>query len=175
MYVTSNYSFLKNVTITSLSTNGNTVTVNIKFDVYFTQSAWKTFRYADGSFNAMNAWWQSNPGQTFSYAGFTGKLISIHWTLLNHYSDHDRLNAVATIQYIGWCTKRARHLERSRFRFNTETVWRRKIPLLRIAGLPDKMDRGELHLFGQTANRLNEKQRVKLRLEKIGSVFQFSI
>jgi hypothetical protein len=99
-YITSNYSFLKNMTITPLSVNGDTVTVSITFDVYFTRSAWKTFRYADGSFPPMSAWWQSHVGQTFSYAGFTGKLMSVQWTMLNHYSDHDHLNVIAKIQYI---------------------------------------------------------------------------
>jgi ABC-type lipoprotein export system ATPase subunit len=47
-----------------------------------------------------------------------------------------------------------------------------KSTLLRIAGLLEKTDRGELHLFGQATNDLNEKQRAKLRLEKIGFVFQ---
>ncbi len=99
-YVTSNYSFLKNVSITPVSTTGNTITVSITFDVYFTPSAWSTFRYADGSFPYMSAWWQSHVGQTFSYAGFSGKLMSIQWTMIHHYSDHDRLNVLAKIQYL---------------------------------------------------------------------------
>jgi ABC-type lipoprotein export system ATPase subunit len=47
-----------------------------------------------------------------------------------------------------------------------------KSTLLRIVGLLEKMDRGELYLFGQATNGLSEKQRAKLRLEKIGFVFQ---
>lgn len=47
-----------------------------------------------------------------------------------------------------------------------------KSTLLRIIGLLEKMDRGELNLFGQATNGLGEKQRAKLRLEKIGFVFQ---
>ena len=47
-----------------------------------------------------------------------------------------------------------------------------KSTLLRIVGLLEKMDQGELNLFGQATNGLNEKQRAKLRLEKIGFVFQ---
>jgi putative ABC transport system ATP-binding protein len=47
-----------------------------------------------------------------------------------------------------------------------------KSTLLRIVGLLEKMDRGELHLFGQATNDLSEKKRAKLRLEKIGFVFQ---
>ncbi len=47
-----------------------------------------------------------------------------------------------------------------------------KSTILRIVGLLEKMDRGELALFGQITNDLSEKQRAKLRLEKIGFVFQ---
>jgi ABC-type lipoprotein export system ATPase subunit len=47
-----------------------------------------------------------------------------------------------------------------------------KSTLLRIVGLLEKSDRGELLLFGQATNGLSEKQRAKLRLEKIGFVFQ---
>lgn len=47
-----------------------------------------------------------------------------------------------------------------------------KSTLLRIMGLLEKMDRGERYLFGQATNDLSEKQRAKLRLEKIGFVFQ---
>ena len=47
-----------------------------------------------------------------------------------------------------------------------------KSTLLRIVGLLEKMDRGELYLFGEATNDLSEKQRSKLRLEKIGFVFQ---
>ena len=47
-----------------------------------------------------------------------------------------------------------------------------KSTFLRIMGLLEKMDRGELFLFGQATNGLSEKQRAKLRLEKIGFVFQ---
>jgi len=34
------------------------------------------------------------------------------------------------------------------------------------------MDKGELYLFGQATDGLSEKRRAKLRLEKIGFVFQ---
>jgi len=47
-----------------------------------------------------------------------------------------------------------------------------KSTLLRVVGLLEKMDRGELYLFGQATDGLSEKQRAKLRLEKIGFVFQ---
>ena len=47
-----------------------------------------------------------------------------------------------------------------------------KSTLLRVVGLLEKMDKGELNLFGQATNGLSEKQRAKLRLEKIGFVFQ---
>ena len=47
-----------------------------------------------------------------------------------------------------------------------------KSTLLRIVGLLEKTDRGELHLFGQAIKALSEKQCAKLRLEKIGFVFQ---
>ena len=57
--LTSNYSFLKNMTVTPISVDGNIITVSVTSDVYFTQSAWKTFRYADGSFGPMSDWWQS--------------------------------------------------------------------------------------------------------------------
>ena len=99
--LTSNYSFLKNMTVTPISVDGNIITVSVTSDVYFTQSAWKTFRYADGSFGPMSDWWQSQVGQTFSYNGFNCKLMSIHFTLLNHYANHDRINAVVKMQYLG--------------------------------------------------------------------------
>jgi putative ABC transport system ATP-binding protein len=47
-----------------------------------------------------------------------------------------------------------------------------KSTFLRIMGLLEKMDRGELCLFGQATSGLGEKQCAKLRLEKIGFVFQ---
>jgi ABC-type lipoprotein export system ATPase subunit len=47
-----------------------------------------------------------------------------------------------------------------------------KSTLLRIVGLLEKTDRGKLHLFGQATEGLSEKQCAKLRLEKIGFVFQ---
>jgi len=47
-----------------------------------------------------------------------------------------------------------------------------KSTLLRVVGLLEKMDKGELYLFGQATDGLSEKQRSKLRLEKIGFVFQ---
>jgi len=47
-----------------------------------------------------------------------------------------------------------------------------KSTLLRIVGLLEKTDRGELHLFGQATEGLSERQCAKLRLEKIGFVFQ---
>ncbi len=47
-----------------------------------------------------------------------------------------------------------------------------KSSLLRVVGLLEKMDKGELQLFGQATNGLSGKQRAKLRLEKIGFVFQ---
>ena len=47
-----------------------------------------------------------------------------------------------------------------------------KSTLLSIMGLLEKMDRGELSLFGQATSGFGEKQRAKIRLEKIGFVFQ---
>lgn len=98
--VTANYSFIRDMTVTPLAVDGNTVTVSVTFDIYFTPQAWSTFRYASGSFPYMSAWWQSQVGNTFSYDGFSGKLLSIQWTLLGHYVDYDRLNAVAKIQIL---------------------------------------------------------------------------
>ena len=47
-----------------------------------------------------------------------------------------------------------------------------KSTFLRIMGLLEKMDRGELYLFGQATSGLGEKQRAKIRLETVGFVFQ---
>jgi ABC-type lipoprotein export system ATPase subunit len=47
-----------------------------------------------------------------------------------------------------------------------------KSTLLRIVGLLEKTERGEISLFGQATEGLSEKQCAKLRLEKIGFVFQ---
>ena len=99
-FLTTNYPFIKDASITPIAVNGNTVTVSITFNIYFTHQAWTTFRYADGSFPYMNAWWQGQVGHTFTYMGHSAKLLSLHWTLLHHYSDHDRLNAIVKMQIL---------------------------------------------------------------------------
>ncbi|RSN76735.1 ABC transporter ATP-binding protein [Candidatus Methanodesulfokora washburnensis] len=48
-----------------------------------------------------------------------------------------------------------------------------KTTMLRIMGLLDPPDEGEIKLFGIPASRLNDDERSKLRLHNIGFVFQF--
>jgi putative ABC transport system ATP-binding protein len=48
-----------------------------------------------------------------------------------------------------------------------------KTTMLRIMGLLDPPDEGEIRLFGIPASRLNDDERSKLRLHNIGFVFQF--
>ncbi len=99
-YVMSNYHFIKNMTIKPIAVHDNIVTVSITFDVYFTQQAWRTFHYKNGSFPYMSDWWENHVGETFSYAGHSAKLLDIQWTLLHHYNNHDRLNVIAKIQIL---------------------------------------------------------------------------
>lgn len=98
--VMSNYPFIKNMSIRPISTDGNIVTASITFDIYFTQQAWRTFHYRDGSFPYMSDWWENHVGNTFNYMGHTAKLLDIQWTQLQHYSNHDRLNAIVKLQII---------------------------------------------------------------------------
>ncbi|MEM2152201.1 MAG: ABC transporter ATP-binding protein [Candidatus Bathyarchaeia archaeon] len=48
-----------------------------------------------------------------------------------------------------------------------------KTTLLKIIGLLEKPDRGEVRLFGADVNRLSEDEKAKLRLHQIGFIFQF--
>lgn len=99
-YIMHDYSFIKNLNIRTISANDNAITVSITFDIYFTQQAWKTFRYTDGSFSYMSDWWEKHVGETFSYMGHSAKLLDIQWTQLRHYDNHDRLNAIVKMQII---------------------------------------------------------------------------
>lgn len=48
-----------------------------------------------------------------------------------------------------------------------------KSTLLQILGLLDKPDKGAMKINGKRSEKLNDKQRTKLRLETIGFVYQF--
>jgi len=48
-----------------------------------------------------------------------------------------------------------------------------KTTLLKIMGLLEEPDKGEIKLFGRTANGLSDDEKSELRLHKIGFVFQF--
>lgn len=48
-----------------------------------------------------------------------------------------------------------------------------KSTLLRIVGLLDNPDEGDVILFGKSANKLNDEQKSALRLHSIGFIFQF--
>jgi hypothetical protein len=99
--VMTQFPFIDNLTITPIEVNGsgNKITVSVTCDVYFTDEAWSTFRYKDGSFPYMSAWWEQNEGETFSFMGYTAKLKDIEFTLLEHTSEYDRINAVVTLQF----------------------------------------------------------------------------
>jgi putative ABC transport system ATP-binding protein len=48
-----------------------------------------------------------------------------------------------------------------------------KTTLLKLVGLLEEPNRGEVKLFGRTANRLSDNEKSELRLHHIGFVFQF--
>jgi putative ABC transport system ATP-binding protein len=48
-----------------------------------------------------------------------------------------------------------------------------KTTLLKIMGLLETPDKGEVRLFGRTVNGLNDDEKSELRLHRIGFVFQF--
>jgi putative ABC transport system ATP-binding protein len=48
-----------------------------------------------------------------------------------------------------------------------------KTTLLKLVGLLEEPDRGEVKLFGRAANRLSDNEKSELRLHHIGFVFQF--
>ncbi len=98
--VMNNYPFIHNMTVRPISVYGNIVTVSVTFDIYFTQQAWQTFHYKDGSFPYMSDWWENHVGNTFYYMGHSARLLDVQWTLLHHFSNHDRLNVIAKLQII---------------------------------------------------------------------------
>jgi lipoprotein-releasing system ATP-binding protein len=48
-----------------------------------------------------------------------------------------------------------------------------KSSLLNIAGLIDRADNGQVFIFGRDYNNASDSERVKIRLENIGFIFQF--
>ncbi|NLD65556.1 MAG: hypothetical protein GX648_03180 [Crenarchaeota archaeon] len=98
--VMTQFPFIDNLTITpvDVSKNGKEITVSVTCDVYFTEEAWSTFRYKDGSFPYMSDWWEQHEGKKFSFMGYTAKLVDVDFTLLEHTSEYDRIKAVVTLK-----------------------------------------------------------------------------
>jgi hypothetical protein len=98
--VMSQYSFIKDLNITPISVNGPEITVSVTCKVYFTDNAWSTFHYKDGSFAYMSKWWDQHEGETFTFMGHSAKLQKIDFTLIQHTSQYDQINAVVKIHFM---------------------------------------------------------------------------
>jgi hypothetical protein len=98
--IMSQYSFIHDLTINPLSVKGPEVTVSITCKIYFTDQAWSTFRYKDGSFPYMSDWWEEHEGETFTYMGHSVKLQKIDFTLLQHTEQFDEINALVKVHFI---------------------------------------------------------------------------
>jgi hypothetical protein len=101
-YINSAYPFAKHITATPVAIQGNLVTIKGTVDIYFTPRAWHDIQYKNDSFQNFDTWWHTQIGHRYSYMGIQAKLEYIDWTLLHHYSDHDRLAYVLKIRVLDY-------------------------------------------------------------------------
>ncbi len=65
---------------------------------YKNPQAWTDFGYKEGNFYFFNQYWQSQVGNTFTFAGVTAKLVGITIVLAGHTQSSDHLVFTVKLQ-----------------------------------------------------------------------------
>jgi hypothetical protein len=87
------YSFIQDMKIVSVTTDGKYTVVSGTMKVYFCDEAWEEFGYKSGNFYWFQKWWNDN--EPFKYG--VVEIDKVSWTLLEHTASYDELAFVAYI------------------------------------------------------------------------------
>jgi len=104
-YVKLKVPYAKNLEITGVNWDGDTVHVTGSVDIEFkNHKAWTEFGYKDGNFQYFHDYWvtQATEKALFSYNGVTVRLLEMDWTLAQHYKNYDHLLFTIKAQLVSW-------------------------------------------------------------------------
>lgn len=92
--VMAKYPFIQNLSVTSLSFDGEYLHVSGEVKVQLTEEAWTDFGYKGDNFYWFDKWWQEQVGN--KYGPFT--LSSIEWTVLERTETYHRLKFTIVLE-----------------------------------------------------------------------------